>query len=181
MRRAASFGMGSRERSVASSSDERYFVTAGLLNLPDKASAEAFKNDVTDIAGTPDRGTLTGYPSEPDVNGVLYSADPDLEIMEHGHFVLYIVIVHKDGTDLTAEDAGGITNIVTDVLQAYLSSTVITNWSKVRDPGTTTTEPASMAGKTVTKMVMRGRRLLRRTWWKMTSLAATPLALAVRT
>ena len=44
-----------------------------------------------------------------------------------------------------------------------------------------TTEPASIAGKTLTNMVMRGSRLLRKTWRKMTARAGTPFARAVRT
>ena len=45
----------------------------------------------------------------------------------------------------------------------------------------TTTDPASMAGKIVTNIVISGRRLFRKTWRSRTSRPGTPFALAVRT
>jgi hypothetical protein len=131
-------------RASFNSYDDRYFVTAGILNLADVDSATAISNQVKSLVET-EQGRLTGYVSDSRVNLVLQRAAPRLVWAVRGHFLLYAVIVRKDGADIPADDQGARV-VADDMLQRYLLDTVIDNWtiakgtvSPTADPSTTTT------------------------------------------
>ncbi len=116
-------------RASFASSDNLYFVTAGILNLPDAPGAATLATTVRDLVES-GQGRFLGYISDPNVNQVLYTAPPHLSWEVRGHFLLYTVIVRKDGGELEPSDRGAEI-IVYDVLKHYLRDTVIEQWSIV--------------------------------------------------
>jgi hypothetical protein len=122
--------------------DERYLVTVGVLNLPDMQRAAAIANEIKS-AGENGQGTLIGYVSDPSV-AQLTRAAPHLSMVVHGHFLLYAVIVHKDGSDMGDAEQGAQV-VAYDLLQHYLRDQVLDAWSvetgpPVQEP---TTDPTS--------------------------------------
>ena len=127
-------------RASFSSYDNKYFVTAGILNLPDVATAGQVATRVQELAQT-DQGRFLGYISDPNVNQELYTAAPHLSYLVSGHFLLYTLVVRQDGADIAADETGA--DVVThDILKIYLRDTVSDRWSLV--PGSAT-DPAAPA------------------------------------
>jgi hypothetical protein len=112
--------------------DGKYFVTGGIFNLPDAATAATFATDARALieAG---KGTITGYISDPAVNQTLGRAPPRLVWEVRGHFLIYTVIVKVDGSAFEPDDAGAKV-IIYDILQQYLRDKVIEEWSIEKTP-----------------------------------------------
>jgi hypothetical protein len=108
--------------------DNRYHATIGVLNISDMDEANTVANEIKNF-GESGEGTLTGYVSDPRVNAVLFSAPPHLHMEVYGHFLLYGVVVHKDGSDMAADDQGAKI-VVYDLVQTYLLN-MIKNWALV--------------------------------------------------
>lgn len=123
-------------RASFASGDNRYFVTAGILNLPDVQVATALHYEIEGLVES-GQGRFLGYISDRNVNQVLYTAPPRLTWKVAGHFLLYTVIVRQDSAELTQEEAD---YVEWDVLDTYLDKTVIDGWSIVDEP---TTDPAA--------------------------------------
>jgi hypothetical protein len=115
-------------------SDPLYFITVGVLNLPDMTTANDFALNVGELAPLKDQGTLTGYVTDQEINGALSKAEPSLLLTVRGHFLLYVVIVHRNGTPMSEADQAGEDAIQYDILTTYLD-TVMTTWSTI-DPST---------------------------------------------
>jgi hypothetical protein len=134
-------------RATFRSYDDRYYVTAGLLNLADGAGAAVVSNEVKSLVET-EQGRLTGYISDPSVR-VVFRAAPHLAWEVRGHFLLYVVIVRQNGEDIPPDDQGAKI-VVHDMLQTHLLGTVIDNWTIIKetppvsgDPSATTTASPS--------------------------------------
>lgn len=113
-------------RATFNSYNNQYFVTAGVLNLLDLPSATSVSDQLTGLVDT-DQGRLRGYISDPNVNSVMGRAPSRLAWQPRGHFLLYTVVVRKDGGDIAADASADA--VVYDMLQRYLRDTVIMNWS----------------------------------------------------
>lgn len=120
--------------------DGRYHATVGVLNLPDKATADDVAQKIKGF-GESGEGTLTGWPSDPSVNSVLFRAPPHLHMEVYGHFLLYAVAVHKDGSQMSADDQGAKV-VVYDLVQTYLLD-VIKNWATVPAGASDGTQPTT--------------------------------------
>ncbi len=120
--------------------DGRYHATVGVLNLPDKATADDVAQQIKGF-GENGEGTLTGWPSDPSVNSVLFRAPPHLHMEVYGHFLLYAVVVHKDGSQMAADDQGAKV-VVYDLVQTYLLN-VIKNWAIVPAGPSDGTQPTT--------------------------------------
>jgi len=114
-------------RASFGSGDNMYFVTAGILNLPDATVAGTLFTSITSLIES-GQGRFLGYISAPGVNDVLYRAPPHMAMVVRGHFLLYSVIVRQDGADLAPDEAE---YVVYDLLKAYLRDTVIERWATV--------------------------------------------------
>jgi hypothetical protein len=112
--------------------DNRYFVTAGILNLPDVATAAALATEIKGLVEA-GQGGLSGYISDENVNLVLNRAAPNLAWEVRGHFLVYTVIVRVDSSDIEPGDPGAEV-IIYDMLKMYLRDTVLENWSIVKTP-----------------------------------------------
>jgi hypothetical protein len=119
-------------RASFSTPDNKYFVTAGILNLPDVATATGLAAEIKGLVES-GQGALTGYISDPNVNLVLNRAAPNLAWEVRGHFLIYTVIVRVDSSDIELGDPGAEV-IVYDLLKMYLRDTVLENWSIVKTP-----------------------------------------------
>lgn len=107
------------------SADSRYFLTAGILNLPSLAEATTFSRQVA--AATSESGTLAGYNSDAAVQ-ILYSGPARVTMEVRGHFLLYVVVVRQDGKKLDETDNTGVEIISYDILKKYLRDTVMATW-----------------------------------------------------
>lgn len=116
-------------RASFSSGDNLYFVTAGILNLPDVTAATTLSNEMKSLVESR-QGRLLGYISVPDVNQELYTAPPHLAWEVRGHFLLYAVVVRQDGADMEPDEAE---YVVYDLVKAYLRDTVVEQWAIVPD------------------------------------------------
>ena len=114
-------------RATFSTPDNKYFVTGGIFNLPDVATATLFSNDVKGLIAAK-QGTITGYISDPSANVVLGRASTNLTWEVRGHFLVYTVIAKVDGTEFEADDAGAKV-IIYDILRQYLRDKVLDQWS----------------------------------------------------
>src|SRR5262249_12125750 len=111
--RLASAGCTQVIRASYASPDSKYFLTAGILNLPSLADANTFARDVASLA-TADKGTLAGYISDPSVQ-VLITGPARLLMEARGHFLLYTVIVRKDNKKMDDTDTTGLEIISGDI------------------------------------------------------------------
>jgi hypothetical protein len=119
-------------RASFSTPDNKYFVTAGILNLPDVTVAAALATEIKGLVEA-GQGALTGYISDPNVNLALNRAAPNLAWEVRGHFLVYTVIVRVDSSDIELGDPGAEV-IVYDMLKMYLRDTVLDNWSVMKTP-----------------------------------------------
>jgi hypothetical protein len=112
-------------RATFSSTDSHYFVTAGIFNLRDSASANQVVEQVKTM--DPSTGRFTGYITTTPTK-VLGRSATQVGWEAEGHFLIYCVIARADGKDL-AKDDPMIKVIVYDMVEKYLRDTVIYNWS----------------------------------------------------
>ncbi len=119
-------------RASFSAPDGKYFVTGGVFNLPDAASATTFATEAKGLVDA-QKGTITGYISDPAVNLALGRAPPRLVWEVRGHFLIYTVIVKADGSKLEPDDPGARV-IIYDILQVHLRDKVIEQWSIEKTP-----------------------------------------------
>jgi len=112
-------------RATFSSTDSHYFVTAGIFNLRDAASANQVVEQVKTM--DPSTGRFTGYITTLPTK-VLGRSATQVGWEAEGHFLIYCVIARADGKDL-AKDDPMIRVIVYDMVEKYLRDTVISNWS----------------------------------------------------
>ncbi|HEY7222146.1 MAG TPA: hypothetical protein VH561_00765 [Micromonosporaceae bacterium] len=130
------------------SSDGKYFVTAGILNLPDMPSATDFQTQLQQLAATADQGSLTIYVPDTDKYPTLPSANSYLAADVRGHFLIYAVVVRKNGSDMQPDEPGAKV-VVYDMLETYLSNAV-TKWSEVKPPNVPSAGASSHPGSSAT-------------------------------
>jgi hypothetical protein len=114
-------------RASFASGDNLYFVTAGVLNLPDVTTAKNLSTEIKSLVESR-QGRLLGYISVPDANRQLYTAPPHLAWEVRGHFLLYAVVVRQDGGEMAP---GETDYVIDDIVKAYLRGTVIERWAVV--------------------------------------------------
>jgi hypothetical protein len=114
-------------RASFAASDPTYLVTAGVLNMATADAARTFASGVSALSA--DQGNISGYISDSNTDIALGRAAPRVTMEVRGHFLLYTVIVRKDGAAMSADDANGANVINYDVLKTYLRDTVIEQWS----------------------------------------------------
>lgn len=129
-------------RASFAASDSRYFVTGGVINLTDAATALKFATDVRGVIEG-NQGRFTGYVSDSNVNVALYRAASKPAWEVRGHFLIYTVIVRADMSAMEADDAGAKI-IVFDILKTYLRDKVLAEWETDKTspaPGTASPSP----------------------------------------
>ncbi len=121
--------------------DDRFYVTAGVLNLPDQEAAKTLQTDLVTLGGSATYlGHLTGYQSSGDLS-VFVKAKVSRTMEVHGHFLLYVVVARMDGGDTGPDDEAA--KVVThDMLKLYLRDQVMANWAS---GGTAPEAPATDA------------------------------------
>jgi len=137
-------------RSTFVSWDDRFYVTAGVLNLPDQSTAETLQNDLVVLGGSATYlGHLTGYQSSGDLS-VFVRAKVSRTMEVHGHFLLYVVVARKDGADTGPDDEAA--KVVThDMLKLYLRDQVMASWaSNGTAPEVPATDAAPESGGSTT-------------------------------
>lgn len=94
-----------------------YRITAGVLNLPDSASATAVGDQVRSLVETGDGGFA-------DITGT--AAGPGTPVLwrTRGHYVLYCVITGPDG-GLVPADTPQVAQVTRDLLDAHLHDDVL--------------------------------------------------------
>jgi hypothetical protein len=112
-------------RATFSSTDSKYFVTAGIFNMKDATSASQVVEQVKSM--DPSTGRFQGYITTTPTK-VLGRAATQVGWESEGHFLIYCVIARADGQDLKGDDPM-IKVIVYDMVEKYLRDTVIYNWS----------------------------------------------------
>jgi hypothetical protein len=123
-----------------------YFVTGGLLNLADTASAEALLDEINALIQG-GLGRLSGFVSDPAVNRALFAATARITMRVHGHFLLYAVVVRQDEATI-APDEQGEQVVSDDMVRYYLRDTILVgSWSLAQptDPSATGTATATTA------------------------------------
>jgi hypothetical protein len=118
----ASLGCNQAVRATMLSSDQAYVITAGVLNLPNTASATKAAGSLqADIAkGT---GRLNGL----DAGGtttVITSAQAQVAWDTRGHYLVYSIIALSSGNAIAASDKR-VSQIITDVVEIYLGDKVL--------------------------------------------------------
>jgi hypothetical protein len=133
-------------RASFTASDPTYQVTAGVLNMATADAARTFASGVSALSG--DQGNITGYISDSNVDINLGRAAPRVTMEVRGHFLLYTVIVRRDGAAMSPDDANGANVINYDVLKAYLRDTVFEHWSIDKSALTPTIDASGSASAT---------------------------------
>gem|GEM_PF-1177808 len=118
----ASLGCNQAVRATMLSPDQAYVITAGVLNLPDTASATKVAGSLqSDIAkGT---GRLNGL----DAGGtttVITSAQAQVAWDTRGHYLVYSIIALTSGKAIAASDKQ-VPAIITDVVENFLGDKVL--------------------------------------------------------
>jgi hypothetical protein len=118
----ASLGCNQAVRATMLSPDQAYVITAGVLNLPNTASATkvagSLQSDIT--KGT---GRLNGL----DAGGtttVITSAQAQVAWDTRGHYLVYSIIALTSGKAIAASDKQ-VPAIITDVVENYLGDKVL--------------------------------------------------------
>jgi hypothetical protein len=138
-KRLQAIGCSQVVRATFSSPDGKYFVTAGVFNLPDANSAAQLSGDVVTLIADK-QGRFTGYISDPDHNVVLGRAPLTHAFEVRGHFLVYTVVVRVDGAEFQADETG-VKVIQYDILQQYLRDHVIVEWSIDKTPQSASASP----------------------------------------
>jgi hypothetical protein len=94
-----------------------YRITAGMLNLPDTASATAVADEVRFLVETGDGGFA-------DMDGALTGPGTPTLWQTRGHYVMYCVITGPSG-ELVAADTPAVQQLTRDVLDTHLHDTVL--------------------------------------------------------
>jgi hypothetical protein len=134
-----SMGCNQMVRATFLASDNTHYVTAGIFNLLDEASATKAHDQLGKLLNASNRftGYITTTPTQ-----VLGRAPTNLAFAVQGHFLLYTVIVRLDGKESLANDPT-ISVIVYDLIEHYLRDGVLVNWATVKAAPATT--PAATA------------------------------------
>jgi hypothetical protein len=104
--------------------DGGHYVTAGIFNMPDMASAVGLTRAIGKT-----QGSILGYAPNIDPKTlVLVRKATKSELEVRGHFVLYVVYIRADGAPFDENDPNPRV-IVYDILQKYLRDHVINEWS----------------------------------------------------
>lgn len=109
-------------RGTILSPDGAYVITAGVFNMPDAKSASKAHGSIKSAVDTR-KGRFSGFAAGGSTD-VIAQAATHLAWDTRGHYLLYAVIALTNGKAITATDAR-TPLIVTDVLERYLSDTVI--------------------------------------------------------
>lgn len=128
----ASTGCNQVIRATFSTPDGAYFVTGGIFNLPDGATATQLATDVRVLIAA-NQGRFSAYISDPNANVILGRAPTNLAWEVRGHFIVYTVIAKVDGSVVEADDPN-VKVIIYDILQKYLRDHVIDMWAIEKTP-----------------------------------------------
>jgi hypothetical protein len=124
-------------RATFSTPDGQYYVTAGVLNLPDTAIATQFSADAESLIKDK-LGRLVGCARDclgdnDAANMIIAQAQLKTFLQVHGHFVIYTVIAKLDKSPI-GDDEPGVKVIEYDILQMYLRDHVMLQWSIDKTP-----------------------------------------------
>ncbi len=111
-------------RATLLTADQQYVITTGLFNLRDATTAKQVNDGVRDVVGAT-KGRFTGFMAG-GATDVIGRAKTQLAWDTRGHFLLYCVIARADGADPDAKNPA-VTQMVSDLVEAYLNETVLTN------------------------------------------------------
>jgi hypothetical protein len=129
-----SLGCNQMVRATFLAPDNAHYVTAGVFNLLDQASATKAHDQLGTLLNASNR--FTGYITTARTQ-VLGRAPTNLAFAVQGHFLLYTVIVRLDGKESAANDPQ-VSVIVYDLIERYLRDGVLVKWATVKDAAPTT-------------------------------------------
>jgi hypothetical protein len=128
-----SLGCNQMVRATFLAPDSAHYVTAGVFNLLDEASATKAHDQLGKMLNASNR--FTGYITST-ATQVLGRAPTNLAFAVQGHFLLYTVIVRLDAKESAANDPQ-ISVIVYDLIEHYLRDGVLVQWATVKAAPTT--------------------------------------------
>ena len=114
-----SLGCTQAVRGTLRSADGVYVVTSGIVNLPDATKAASARTSVASLI-TANSGHFIGL----DAAGGVTLVTTHLGWDARGHYLFFAVIALASGKPITADDAG-TDMIIDDVIEKYLSGTII--------------------------------------------------------
>jgi hypothetical protein len=129
-------------RATFNSPDGGYWVTAGIFNLKDTASAMQAHQQIRVVLDA-EKGRFTGYVSG-SATKVLGRAPTQLAWDAREHFLVFCVIARADGKEFAPDDPH-LRVIIYDLVERYLRDRVIEEWSIDRS-APDTSAPAGPSG-----------------------------------